>query len=139
MYMYPTVTPYRISSKYGMRIHPVTKQKRFHNGVDIACPIGTFLKNTIASGKCVKIGFDDLNGNYLRIEHDNGLLTSYAHLSKVIVKEGNEVSLGEVFALTGNTGLGTGAHVHFRVRKLEGIIYKDTDPESLFTYNTELT
>jgi murein DD-endopeptidase len=139
MYIYPTVQPYRISSKFGMRIHPVTKVQRFHNGVDIACPVGTFLKNTVSKGKCVKVGFDDLNGNYLRIEHDNGLMTSYAHLSKVIVKEGNDVSLGEVFALTGNTGLGTGAHVHFRVRQLDGLVYKDVNPEKFFTFSPDLT
>lgn len=133
-YIYPTVKRYRISCRYGNRIHPVTKEPQFHNGVDIACPIGTSLVNTITPAKCVKVGFDDINGIYLRLEHDNGLLTSYAHLSKVLVKEGDNVAVGTSFAITGNTGRGTGAHLHFRVRKLSGVIYVNTDPESIFYF-----
>ena len=137
-HQYPTVDKYRISSPYGYRTHPVTGKKgSFHNGVDLATPIGTILKNTVGSGKCTKVGYDKRNGNYLRIQHDCGLMTSYAHLSKVLVKQGNEVSRGEVFALTGNTGLGTGAHVHFRVRnKVKGKLF-NVDPEDYFTFDVK--
>jgi murein DD-endopeptidase len=133
-HIYPCVKAYRISSKFGNRIHPVTKKESFHNGVDIATPSGTLLKNTVSIGKCTKVGYDDLNGHYLRIEHDNGLLTSYAHLSKVIAKEGEQIDLGEVFALTGNTGRSTGAHLHFRVRFKFATGYADVDPEKYFTF-----
>ena len=133
-YAYPTVKKYRISSKYGDRIHPVTGEKSFHNGVDIACPIGTAIVNTISEAKCIKVGIDDINGNFLRLEHDNGLLTSYAHLSKVLVKEGDIVPVAMTFAQSGNTGRGTGAHLHFRVRKLDDVIYRDVDPETLFYF-----
>lgn len=134
MYQYPTIKKYRISSKYGERVHPVTEVISFHNGVDIACPIGTKLQNTVTTAKCIKVGNDKRNGNYLRLEHDNGLLTSYAHLSKVLVKEGEIVPVGKVFAQSGNTGIGTGAHLHFRVRQLDGLIYKDIDPEAIFFF-----
>jgi len=134
-YIYPTVKTFRISSKFGKRIHPVTGERKFHNGVDIACPVGTILKNTIGQGRCTKVGYDELNGHFLRIQHDNGLLTSYAHLNKVIIKEGNTVSPGEVFALTGNTGLGTGAHLHFRVRIMQKGQWIDVDPELYFQFS----
>ena len=133
-FKYPCIKTYRISSKYGTRIHPITKVQSFHNGVDIACPEGTTLKNTIGQGICTKVGHDSLNGNFLRIEHDNGFLTSYAHLSKVICKEGVSVEVGELFALTGNTGRSSGAHVHFRVRKKDGVIYRNVDPELYFEF-----
>ena len=139
IYQYPTTKPYRISSKYGYRTHPVTGVKgSFHNGVDLACPIGTILKNTVTQGKCTKVGYDGRNGNYLRIKHDNGLITSYAHLSTVIVKQGATVDVGEVFATTGNTGLGTGAHVHFRVQKLDGATYSNVNPEDYFSFDANL-
>ena len=131
---YPTIKPYRISSKYGMRTHPVTKEKKFHNGVDIACPVGTVLRNTIADGKCVLVGYDDRNGNYCRIEHSNGMLTGYAHLSKVLVKQGDTVALGQDFAMSGNTGTGTGPHLHFRVRMKFAGEWADVDPENYFRF-----
>ena len=131
-YIYPCIKTFRISSKYGERIHPVTGKKSFHNGVDIACPVGTTLKNTVSEAICVKVGYDNRNGHYLRLQHDNGMMTSYAHLAKVMVKEGADVSLGEVFALTGNTGLGTGAHVHFRVRMDDDL--HNVNPEDYFCF-----
>ena len=137
-HQYPTVKQYRISSKFGTRIHPISKKESYHNGVDIACPTGTALKNTVSTAICTKVGFDNRNGHYLRLEHDNGLLTSYAHLSKVIAKEGAEIDLGEVFALTGNTGASTGAHLHFRVRELVNGVYIDVNPEDYFAYDSPL-
>ena len=133
-FKYPCIKTYRISSKYGTRIHPITKVQSFHNGVDIACPEGTTLKNTIGQGICTKVGHDSLNGNFLRIKHQNGFLTSYAHLKTVIVKEGATVSPMEIFALTGKTGRSTGAHLHFRVRILEKGLYKDVNPELYFAF-----
>lgn len=133
-YIYPTVKAYRISSKFGKRIHPVTGKEQYHNGVDIACPVGTVLKNTVGMATCIKVGFDDINGNFLRLQHDNGMVTSYAHLHKVICKEGEQVTPGEIFALTGNTGRGTGAHVHFRVRVPDKESLVDVDPEKYFEF-----
>lgn len=133
-FLYPTEKQFRISTKYGMRKHPITKKQSMHNGVDLATTIGTVLKNTIAPGKVIKVGYDDLNGHYLRIEHNNNMLTSYAHLNLITVKEGQQINLNDEFAETGNTGSSTAPHLHFRVRIKEGNAYKDVDPELYFKF-----
>jgi murein DD-endopeptidase MepM/ murein hydrolase activator NlpD len=109
-----------ISCKFGNRIHPVTKAAQFHNGVDvavayanIACP---------ADGKVLVVDTVDDNsgGLQLKMLHKvNGLnyVTGYAHLSKIYVKTGDVVKQGQVVAVSGRSGIGTGPHLHFTVRK----------------------
>jgi len=100
-FLYPTKDKYRISSKFGMRPHPITKKQSFHNGIDLATPVDTALINTIAPAKVTKVGYDELNGHYIRLEHDNNMLTSYAHLNSISVREGQQIDLNEEFAKTG--------------------------------------
>lgn len=116
-----------ITSNYGPRIHPKTGVESKHNGIDISGKEG--VTNVIASksGKVVKInngcipGNDSCGsgyGNYIKISHEDGNYTLYAHLhnNSIRVKENDEVSQGQVIAKVGNSGRSTGPHLHFEVR-----------------------
>lgn len=105
----------RISSPFGQREHPVTGQVHFHNGVDVACPVGTPISSP---GEAIvhSIRRDDLNG--LRLELRCGPISYvFCHLSKTVVHEGQIIKAGNVIALSGNTGRSTGPHLHFTVYK----------------------
>ncbi|HIJ86481.1 MAG TPA: M23 family metallopeptidase [Desulfuromonadales bacterium] len=101
-----------ITSKVGMRIDPLDGAWRHHNGVDIAIPAGTPV-NSVASGVVVYSGSRSGYGNTVVVEHDNGILTLYAHNSRIMVAEGQQVATGSTLALSGSTGRSTGPHLHF--------------------------
>lgn len=105
-----------VSSKYGYRYHPITGQYKFHSGVDLAAPRGTAIyaayKGVVASA-----GYNSSMGNYVMINHGNGLYTIYMHASVLNVSEGDTVSTGQKIAEVGSTGSSTGNHLHFTVRK----------------------
>ena len=105
-----------ISSGFGLRKDPFSDKKKFHKGIDIACPIGTPVK-AAAGGKVIFVGSKDGYGKTVVLEHRNGYRTLYAHLSNFKVKEGDVVSQGEAIALSGNTGRSSGPHLHFEVRR----------------------
>lgn len=109
----------RISSPFGMRIHPKTGAKTFHNGIDIACPEGT---NTLADGPGTVVvskidgqGIKKGLGCYMDVQY-NGYVLRYAHLKAVGLKVGTKVVAGQVIAQSGNTGSSTGPHLHFEMR-----------------------
>ncbi len=104
-----------ISSYYGYRLHPILKKNRLHTGIDIKVPAG---KNIVAAndGKVILSCSYGSYGNAVIIDHGGKLSTLYAHNSKLLVKEGDIVTRGQVVALCGSTGLSTGAHLHFEVR-----------------------
>lgn len=109
-----------ISDDFGMRMHPILKIRRMHNGIDIITDIGT---NVYAPGAGVVdfIGNRSGYGLTMEIDHGFGYTTIYAHLSSVNVKLGQKVSRGDLIAKTGNSGyLTTGPHLHYEVRH-EGI------------------
>jgi murein DD-endopeptidase MepM/ murein hydrolase activator NlpD len=112
---WPIAIDHRVTSNWGQRIHPVMKKKMFHNGVDLAVPIGTPLYSAQA-GEVVVIGSDDRSGKYVVIEHGHGVRTAYCHLSEIPVKKRKKLKKGEFFAKSGNTGRSTGPHLHFIVR-----------------------
>lgn len=101
-----------ITSKVGMRIDPIDGVWRQHNGVDIAIPSGTAVKS-VGSGIVVYSGSRSGYGNTVVIEHDNGIITLYAHNSRILVTEGQTVSAETILALSGSTGRSTGPHLHF--------------------------
>lgn len=104
------------SSGYGWRIHPVKKVRKFHKGLDMAAKTGT---PVVAAGDGV-VEFAGVNGGYgnlIRLDHGGGLTTRYGHLSKILVKKGQQVTAGERIGLVGSTGMSTGAHLHFEVRQ----------------------
>ena len=101
-----------ITSKIGMRIDPIDGTWRHHDGVDIAIPTGTPV-NAVASGVVVYSGSRSGYGNTVIVEHDNGIITLYAHNSVNKVTEGQQVSADSTLALSGSTGRSTGPHLHF--------------------------
>lgn len=107
----------RISAFYGYRIHPIYKTKIFHEGVDFAAPTGT---KVYAAGDGVVLNAARSNygyGNVITIDHGFGYVTAYAHLSAFNVKKGQKVKRGHIIGYVGNTGLSTGPHLHYEVRK----------------------
>lgn len=121
----------KVTSKYGERIHPITKQKKFHNGIDIAMPENTKIYNVLA-GKVYKVYENKTGGKQLIIKHINGYYTGYAHLNKNdFFKEGENVSVNDIIALSGNTGMSTGAHLHLTVTNTKG---QKIDPLEIFNY-----
>jgi len=125
------VTPVRgkISSPYGRRKHPISGKWQLHKGVDIVLPVGTKIKSP-ASGKVVNLYRTEAGGRQLIVQHDNGYVSGYAHLSKSYFVKGDRVGQGEVIAASGNTGNITGAHLHFSWRK-NG---KYRNPENTFRF-----
>lgn len=115
-----------LSSRYGARIHPKTGIRKMHNGVDIACPIGT---PVIApeSGEIILATFSNTAGNWLHIRHNDGRRSVFMHLSKFNKKVGDYVNKGELIAISGNTGSSTGPHLHY---ELYNINNKAINPES---------
>ena len=114
----------RITSKYGMRTHPITGVYKLHTGVDISAPMGA---NFVAAndGIVVKAEYNSAYGNMVIIDHGGGVSTLYAHGSEIPVTVGQTVKKGETVVLkVGSTGYSTGPHAHFEVR-LNGVV---TDP-----------
>jgi murein DD-endopeptidase MepM/ murein hydrolase activator NlpD len=108
----------RISSNFGWRTHPIKKTRLFHNGVDIAVPTGTKIK-AAAAGEVVYSGWMNGFGYTVIIDHGREVETLYGHNSRVLVRKGSYVHKGQDVALSGNTGISTGPHLHFGVLKNE--------------------
>ena len=112
-----------ITSKYAMRVHPITGQYKLHTGVDIGAPQGA---NFIAAndGIVTKAGMNSAYGNMVIIDHGGGISTLYAHGSEILVEVGQSVKRGDAVLKVGSTGYSTGPHAHFEVR-INGVT---TDP-----------
>jgi murein DD-endopeptidase MepM/ murein hydrolase activator NlpD len=106
----------RISSSFGMRLHPVLGYTMMHRGVDFAAPSGTPVR-AAGDGRVVVAGNGGSYGNYVRIQHNSNYSTAYAHLRSFAsgVKSGARVRQGEVIAYVGATGRATGPHLHYEV------------------------
>lgn len=102
------------SGSYGMRVHPVLGVNKMHNGIDIITDVGTNVKSS-GKGKVIFSGSKPGYGLAVEIDHGFGYRTIYAHLSKIMVQEGQSVKRGEIIAKSGNTGLSTGPHLHYEV------------------------
>jgi len=123
-----------ITSDYGMRIHPTTKKRSFHHGVDLGAP--KYSKAyAIADGQVIKVSYTSTRGKYVVIKfeyNDEIYYGEYFHLNKAKVKKGQKVKQGQIIATTGNTGRATGAHLHFGIKSSETNAYdsecKSHDP-----------
>lgn len=114
----PTTGGYSIEG-FGMRVHPILKVMKMHEGLDILTDVGSPVFAP-GNGKVVYVGLRGGYGMTIEIDHGFGYKTLYAHLSRTLVKEGQTVKRGEKIALTGNSGLSTGPHLHYEVH-LNGI------------------
>ena len=129
---WPVLDHVRISSPFGYLHHPVLSKRKFHNGVDLSVPVGTPVW-AAQKGKIKVAGSDAINGNYVVIDHGNGVRTSYCHLDSLEVERKDQVQRGQAIGQSGNTGRSTGPHLHFVVR----VGGKAVDPER-FRAHTEL-
>jgi len=105
----------RVTSGFKMRFHPIFQQWRAHTGVDYAAAMGTPVR-TIGDGIVSFAGKQNGYGNVVQIQHNASQSTLYAHLSKLLVRQGQRVTQGENIALSGATGWATGPHLHFEFR-----------------------
>ena len=101
-----------ISSPSGIRFSPITGRREFHDGIDIAVPIGTKVVSPKA-GYVLSVSYSPSFGRVLRIEHDDGYVSFFAHLNRITVATGDRVTQGQAVAYSGNTGWSTGPHLHF--------------------------
>ena len=106
----------RLTSSYGTRTDPFKKRRARHAGIDLAGPLGTPIQAT-ADGVVKRAGWNSGGyGNLIEIDHGNGIITRYAHLSRVGVSPGQRVTRGEQIGKMGSTGRSTGSHLHYEVR-----------------------
>jgi murein DD-endopeptidase MepM/ murein hydrolase activator NlpD len=107
--------PY-LSSSYGWRRNPFNGQMSMHEGLDFSAPHDTPIR-AAAGGVVRTVTVHRGYGNMVEIDHGEGLMTRYAHAKTILVKEGEVVTQGQLIARVGSTGLSTGPHLHFEVRK----------------------
>lgn len=112
-----------VNSNYGWRLHPITHDYRFHHGVDIPAPTGTNI-GAARSGTVIEVGSTAARGNYIKVQHDDGLVTLYQHCNSILAQQGDKVAQDQTIATVGSTGEVTGPHLHLEVWK-NG---KDVDP-----------
>ena len=109
------VDGFRLTSEYGMRVHPVLGSRRAHKGIDMASPVGTPV-HAPADGIIGKAEWFSSYGLYIQLEHGGELQTRYGHLSRLNVAAGQFVRKGDVIGYVGSTGRSTGPHLHYEVR-----------------------
>lgn len=107
-----------ISSRFGMRFHPVQKRHKPHNGIDYGARKGTPFVS-VASGVVINAGYNQYNGHWARIKHTNGYDSEYLHATHLAkgIRVGAKVSQGQTVGYVGSTGLASGPHLHFGMRK----------------------
>ncbi|MEG0900050.1 MAG: M23 family metallopeptidase [Oscillospiraceae bacterium] len=110
-----------ITSSYGYRIHPITKEEDFHTGIDIAAPKGKAIQ-AILDGVVTDSGYSPSYGNYIILKHCSGFTSFYCHCDEILAPIGTVIKKGERIAKVGTTGISTGPHLHFEI-KYEGISY----------------
>ena len=115
-YCIPAIKPCMgvISDGFGLRVHPILHIRRMHDGIDIIADVGTPVYSS-GNGRVIFVGHKGGYGLAVEINHGFGYHTIYAHLSKVLVREGQKVLRGSLIAKTGDSGLSTGPHLHYEV------------------------
>lgn len=111
-FIWPVSGP--ISSIFGLRRFFNEQERNPHNGLDIAAPEGTDIR-VAADGRVIEAGDFFFSGNMVYVDHGQGLISLYAHLSRIDVKPGDELRRGDIIGAVGQTGRVTGAHLHFAI------------------------
>jgi len=106
----------RLTSYYGYRRDPITRKRSFHDGLDIAAVTGTPIKAAMA-GQVISVGYDNVYGNFVLINHTGGYRTLYGHMDSFCTRGGTYVTTDDVIGYVGSTGQSTGSHLHFTVYK----------------------
>ena len=106
----------RVTSRFGYRMHPILGFGRFHDGLDIGAAWGSPVF-AAADGVVTGAGWSGGYGRQVRLAHPDGIMTSYAHLSRILAVPGARVRRGQLIGLVGSSGFSTGAHLHFEVRR----------------------
>ncbi|MFH2121931.1 MAG: M23 family metallopeptidase [Pseudomonadota bacterium] len=106
----------KITSLFGMRNHPVLGESLHHNGIDISQPTGTPVK-PLSSGIVTFSGNNGGYGQMVEIDHGNGMTSLYAHLSKLSVRKGEQISSEQTIGQVGQTGMTTGPHLHLEIHR----------------------
>ncbi|MBN9064306.1 MAG: M23 family metallopeptidase [Rhizobiales bacterium] len=114
----PTIG-FRLASPFGFRIHPIYHTQKLHAGLDMAAPLGTQI-HAAGSGIVLSAGWAGGYGNMVQIDHGNGVISRYAHMSAIEVAQGQPIAVGGLVGLMGSTGASTGSHLHFETR-LRGV------------------
>jgi murein DD-endopeptidase MepM/ murein hydrolase activator NlpD len=112
--MHVPVNSTRITSKFGMRMHPLLGYSRMHKGIDFGAPYGAAIM-AASDGVVSFAGWHGGHGRYVMVKHSGNLTTAYAHMSRMLVRVGAHVSAGQVIGYVGSTGLSTGPHLHYEV------------------------
>jgi murein DD-endopeptidase MepM/ murein hydrolase activator NlpD len=113
-FIWPVSTGGTITSEYGYRTSPTAGASSNHKGIDIGCGYGDAIV-AAAAGTVTFAGYGGSGGNYVMIDHGNGITTMYLHNSSLAVSAGQTVSQGQTIAYAGSTGISTGTHCHFSV------------------------
>ena len=113
-FIWPTPSSTYVTSKFGMRMHPITHDLRMHSGIDVGAKYGANI-DAADDGIVIIAQYSSSYGNYVVIDHGNGYATLYAHMSQILVKSGAKVKQGQVIGKIGSTGNSTGPHLHFEV------------------------
>lgn len=142
--LYPVDTAKRwpITSKFGWRIHPLTKKPKLHKGIDLGVPEGTPVFAVSDSNNCYQ-GSKSIEGLYIILEFVYGsdkYQALYFHLSKVMPTVNDRaVKAGEIIGLTGSSGAVLGAHLHFQLQKLIKGVYQPIDPLAFYNQPAPLS
>ena len=118
---------HQVTSSFGYRMHPIYKTPKFHAGMDFTGTIGTPIYAT-GNGVVIESKFDKGYGRHVVIDHGFSYKTLYAHMDKILAKKGQKIKRGDVIGYLGNTGLSTGPHLHYEVRKND----KPIDPINFY-------
>lgn len=110
-----------VTSSCGERENPILQKMEYHNGLDIAVAENTQAV-AVKSGVVTEVRNSETLGKVLKYETEDGYTVMYAHLNDVLVKKGENIKQGQIVAMTGNTGLSTGPHIHYSVWKGDMLI-----------------
>ena len=114
-FRWPCPSSTRVTSDYGTRVSPMSGASSNHKGIDIGASAGADII-AAADGTVTAASYSSAAGNYVMIDHGNGLVTLYGHCSQLLARVGQNVQAGDIIALSGSTGRSTGPHLHFEVR-----------------------